>query len=92
MKLKSLLKSKLVLYTTFAAALLHVLGYMAVDDDKALLFFIAVGLLTTFFSKNMIVVLAVAIVATNILFAGNAVREGLTNAKADEEEDEKSGK
>ena len=92
MKLKSLLKSKLVLYTTFAAALLHVLGYMAVDDDKALLFFISVGMLTTFFSKNMIVVLAVAIVATNILFAGNAVREGLTNAKADEEEDEKKAK
>ena len=92
MKLKSLLKSKLVLYTTFAAALLHVLGYMAVDDDKALLFFIAVGLLTTFFSKNMIVVLVVAIVATNVLFAGNAVREGLTNAKAVEEEDEKKAK
>lgn len=92
MKLKSLLKSKLVLYTTFAVALLHVLGYMAVDDDKALLFFIAVGLLTTFFSKNMIVVLVVAIVATNVLFAGNAVREGLTNAKAVEEEDEKKAK
>ena len=90
MKLKSLLKSKLVLYTTFAVALLHVLGYMAVDDDKALLFFIAIGVLTTFFSKNMIVVLVVAVVATNVLFAGNAVREGLTNAKAvDEEDDEK---
>lgn len=90
MKLKSLMKSKLVLYTTFAVALLHVLGYMAVDDDKALLFFIAIGVLTTFFSKNMIVVLVVAVVATNVLFAGNAVREGLTNAKAvDEEDDEK---
>ena len=92
MKLKSLLKSKLVLYTTFAVALLHVLGYMAVDDDKALLFFIAVGVLTTFFSKNMIVVLVVAVVATNVLFAGNAVREGLTNAKAVEEDDDEKKK
>ena len=75
MKLKSLLKSKLVLYTTFVVAILHVLGYIAVDDDKALLFFIALGVLTTFFSKNMIIVLVVAIVGTNVLFAGNAVRE-----------------
>ena len=90
MKLKSLLKSKLVLYTTFVVAILHVLGYMAVDDDKALLFFLAVGVLTTFFSKNMIVVLLVAIVGTNVLFAGNAVREGLTgNAKEVEEEEDK---
>ena len=61
MKLKSLLKSKLVLYTTFVVAILHVLGYIAVDDDKALLFFIALGVLTTFFSKNMIIVLGIAL-------------------------------
>ena len=92
MKLKSLLKSKLVLYTTFVVAILHVLGYIAVDDDKALLFFIALGVLTTFFSKNMIIVLVVAIVGTNVLFAGNAVREGLTNAQAVEEKEEKEKK
>ena len=92
MKLKSLLKSKLVLYTTFVVAILHVLGYIAVDDDKALLFFIALGVLTTFFSKNMIIVLVVAIVGTNVLFAGNAVREGLTNAQAVEEKEEKKKK
>lgn len=93
MKLKSLLKSKLVLYTTFVVAILHVLGYMAVDDDKALLFFIALGILTTFFSKNMIIVLVVAIVGTNVLFAGNAVREGLVvNKEVDEGEDEKGGR
>ena len=91
MKLKSLLKSKVVLYTTFVVAILHVLGYI-VDDDKALLFFIALGVLTTFFSKNMIVVLIVATVGTNLLFAGNAVREGLTNAKAVEEDEEKKKK
>ena len=92
MKLKSLLKSKLVLYTTFVVAILHVLGYIAVDDDKALLFFIALGVLTTFFSKNMIIVLVVAIVGTNVLFAGNAVQEGLTNAQAVEEKEEKEKK
>ena len=79
MKLKGLLTNKLVLYTTLVVAILHVLGYMAIDNDKALLFFISVGVLTTFFSKNMIIVLLVSIISTNILFAGDAVREGLTN-------------
>jgi len=94
MKLKRLLTNKLVLYTTLVVAILHVLGYMAIDNDKALLFFISVGVLTTFFSKNMIIVLWVAIISTNILFAGDAVREGLTNAqnveekKKEEEEEE----
>jgi hypothetical protein len=85
MKLKRLLTNKLVLYTTLVVAILHVLGYMAIDNDKALLFFISVGVLTTFFSKNMIIVLWVAIISTNILFAGDAVREGLTNAQNVEE-------
>ena len=35
MKFKGLLKSKLVLYTTFLISILQVLGYMAVGDDKA---------------------------------------------------------
>ena len=87
MKFKGLLKSKLVLYTTFLISILQVLGYMAVGDDKALLFFLALGVLTTFFSKNMIIVLLVAVVGTNVLFEGNALREGLTNDKVDEDED-----
>jgi len=87
MKFKGLLKSKLVLYTTFLISILQVLGYMAVGDDKALLFFLVLGVLTTFFSKNMIIVLLVAVVGTNVLFEGNALREGLTNDKVDEDED-----
>ena len=68
-------------------SILQVLGYMAVGDDMALLFFLALGVLTTFFSKNMIIVLLVAVVGTNVLFEGNALREGLTNDKVDEDED-----
>ena len=92
MKLKRLLTNKLVLYTTLVVAILHVLGYMAIDNDKALLFFISVGVLTTFFSKNMIIVLWVAIISTNILFAGDAVREGLTNAQNVEEKKKREEK
>ena len=50
-------------------------------DFDSLIFFLSVGVLSTFFSKNMTVNLIVAIASTNILFAGERIREGLKNKK-----------
>ena len=81
MKAPSILKNKYVLYTLLVVALGNVLGYLAMEDYKSLGLFISVGLLSTYFSKNMAVTLIVAIIVTACVAVNNKVREGLENKK-----------
>lgn len=91
MKAPSILKNKYVLYILLVVALGNVLGYLAIEDYKSLGLFISVGLLSTYFSKNMSVTLIVAILVTACVAINNKVREGLENNKEEEKEGMKEG-
>ena len=86
MKAPPILKNKYVLYTLLVVALGNVLGYLAMEDYKSLGLFISVGLLSTYFSKNMSVTLIVAIIVTACVAINDKVREGLENKKEEEKE------
>jgi hypothetical protein len=76
-----------VLYFVLMVALANLL-YLSVGGNLAFaVVFLLVGFLTSFFSKNMTVILVIAIVATNVLQFGSGVRisEGLENKEDDEE-------
>lgn len=64
--IKSLLKDKNVLYIVMFLAVANMLGYLVLRDFEVILFFLLVGFLTTYFSKNMIIVLVVAMVASGL--------------------------
>lgn len=66
LNIKKMLKSKPLLYVIFAVALLNVLKLVNESNYDMLALFALVGLLSTYFSKNMIVVLGAAILMTNI--------------------------
>ena len=74
-----LLSNKFVLYFTAFVALMNVLGYLLHRDIRSLTFFVVLGYLSSYFSKNMIVNLLVAILGTNILMTNKPLREGLEN-------------
>ena len=57
-------------------ALLNVLGYIALEDYNSLALLVVVGLLTTYFSKNMSVNLLVAILVTSLVAVNKNVLEG----------------
>ena len=59
----SLLKDKNVLYIVVFIAIANLFGYLMLHDFESILFFLLVGFLTTYFSKNMIIVLIVGMVA-----------------------------
>ena len=80
-KLDKLLNNKNVLYAVFVIAILNLLGYLMMQNTEAVVFFLIVGFLTTYFSKNMTVVLIVAMVATSI-FASTRItyiKEGMAS-------------
>jgi hypothetical protein len=84
----ALLHNCYVMYFVLFLAVSDLLVLSVGREYVFILIFLLVGYLTSFFSKNMMVILVVAIVATNVLRSGSriSVSEGLENA---EEEDEK---
>jgi hypothetical protein len=74
-----LLTNKYFLYFIVFLAATNVLGYLVTNKTNAVIFFGLVSLLTYQFSKNMAVILLVAIIATNFLMANKRMREGLEN-------------
>ena len=75
-----LLTNKYFLYFIVFLAVSNVLGYLVTNKLNAVVFFVLICLLMSNFSKNMVVVLIVAIVATNLLMVNGKMREGLENA------------
>jgi len=71
-----LLTNKYFLYFMVFLTATNVLGYLVTNKVNAVIFFLLVGLLTHHFSKNMAVVLLVALIATNFLMANKMMREG----------------
>jgi hypothetical protein len=80
-------QNRIVLYIIFAVSIVNLYAFLTSNDMFSLVIFCLVGFITTFFSKNMIVVLSIAIVVTNILKQGTGIRttEGFEDdsAKAD---------
>jgi len=65
-KMDQLLNDKNVLYIVFVVAILNLLGYLITNNLEAVVFFLIVGFLSTYFSKNMIIVLIISIITTSI--------------------------
>jgi uncharacterized protein (DUF2147 family) len=83
MKIKNtiskLLTNKWVLNIVAIIALFNVIGFMIVGNVTNVMFFVLLGILVRFFSKNMIIVLGIPIIIVN-LFSFKQMREGLTTS------------
>ena len=92
--LKSLLTDKYVLYLALAASISQLFVYMAMKEYEAVVFFGIIGFLTSFFSKNMIIILLVSMSATFLAIAikiYSKVREGLEGMKPNMNKKGKTG-
>ena len=79
-----LLTDKYFLYFMVFLASMNVLGYLVMNQTNAVIFFALVSLLTYQFSKNMAVVLLIAMIATNFLMSNQKMHEGLENQTAND--------
>ena len=85
--------NKYVLYIVLFFAITNVLGYLMTKDFDSLALFVALGVITSYFTKNMIIILGSAMFITNIAFASKKIREGMKSKEKskDDSEDEKKG-
>ena len=89
LKLPAILKNKYVLYAVLFFAITNVLGFLQRKDFESLTIFIAIGLLSTHFSKNMTVNLLVAMIGANVVKGSGFIREGFDGEKKDETTEKK---
>ena len=87
-----LLTNKYFLYFIVFISAANVLGYLVSNRVNTVIFFALIAFLASRFSKNMVVILLAALIATNLLMVNKGTREGLENATLKEglsEPDEK---
>ena len=97
---KSLIHNRWVLYALCIIALVNIVMYANVKDFNSVATLLIIGFLVSFFSKNMIIILAVSIFATYALnyVSSSSFTEGARNMKegvdekTDDEEDKKEDK
>ena len=79
--LNSLLRNRNVLYVVLFLAVANLFSYLMLKQLDAVAFFVIIGFLTTYFSKNMIIILLTSVVSTfflvQIKMLGGNVREGM---------------
>jgi hypothetical protein len=90
----SLATDKNVLYIMLVIAVINVVGYLMMGNFEAVLFFAIVAYLSTFFTKNMVIVFLISILATNFLmvskvnyFSRMNSKEGMQTQKTDDKTD-----
>ena len=72
---------KNVLYIMLIIAVVNVMGYLMMGNFEAVVFFAIVAYLSTFFTKNMVFVFLIAILATNFLMVSKVNYFKTANAK-----------
>ena len=77
------LTNKWILYLVLFFAVFDVFHFYQKGDVQSVMIFFIVGILVSFFSKNMVVIFIIAIVATHLIRYGKQLTEGF---KAEEEE------
>jgi len=85
------LTNKWFLYLVLASAVFDLFYFYGRGDMYALTIFFIIGLLASFFSKNMVVILILAIVLTHLIRYGKNLSEGFENEEELEESFEGEG-
>lgn len=68
MKIPAILKNKYVLYLVLVLSILNILGYLNIRDFDSIVLFCVVGVLSSYYNKNMTVNLLMSIVVTGIVY------------------------
>ena len=84
-----IMKNKYTLYLVLALAIVHAYMLLVGRSYNNLVFFILMGVLASYFSKNMVLILGVPLIISYVFAQNRYIREGLENASASKPEDDK---
>jgi len=86
----SLIHNRILLYVIFLISLVDFLYLVSINDMESASLFVLLIILTAFFSKNMTIILLIALIITNLHKYGKinpSKKEGLENKKSKKKQD-----
>jgi flagellar biosynthesis/type III secretory pathway M-ring protein FliF/YscJ len=86
-KVDKLLTNKTLMYVISILAIFVLLGYLKIRNLSAIILFLISGLVTMYFSNNIIVILLVSIIITSIFASNVPRREGFEDKKEESPEE-----
>ena len=92
---KTILYNRVVLYILVFISLIQLFLFLNTNDIQSFFIFILVGFLVSFFNKNMIVIIVIALSITNIFkygVQGLRLNEGFENEESDNKSENKNKK
>ena len=95
LKIDKLLSNKTLLNVVTVVTFLNVIGFIMLNKTASIIYFILIGLVTSLFSKNMIIILLVPLITVNFIIAASLTsknsnhREGLENIENDDKDNNK---
>lgn len=75
------LVNPLALKVVSAIAVINFLGYLILGNTNAVIYFLLIGLIVSYFSKNMILIMGVPVLLVNLFAAGKKTAEGFKGGK-----------
>ena len=88
----NLLNNKYSLYLALMSSLVYVYLLITKQHFNSVVFFVILGVLTSYFSKNMAVILLVPLVLTYVLSSANVIKEGMKNGNNKKDKNDKKDK
>ena len=83
-----IIHNKMILYIIFFISLADLFILLSENDIFSITIFILIGFLTTYFSKNMLIVLFISLVITNLFKYGSTItNEGFEEEEKEEKEE-----
>jgi len=86
-----MLHNKVLLYVVFIFSLLNLFLFANTGNYTSVVVFLLIGFLTSFFSKNMLVILLLSLILTNILKYGSSLSEGFEEGVKGEKDKDDEG-
>jgi hypothetical protein len=83
-----LLHNKILLYAVFIFSLLNLFLFANTGNYTHVAIFMLIGFITSFFSKNMMVILLLSLILTNILKYGSSLSEGFEEGADGDQDNE----
>ena len=80
--ISKILSSSILLRTVFVLSLFNIIGYLVYGNFHAIIFFVLVGGLVKYFSRNMILILGIPLFVVNLFVMGKSVKEGMENSNS----------
>ena len=88
---QEMVTNKYVLYTVLCLAIVNILGFLVTNNFVGLAVFGLIGLLTSYFTKNMTIILLVTLAASSVLHISRMTVEAMTNKKKKTKKSVKEG-